>query len=130
MLHKILEQYPNDVQVTAMVRGEDKASRLVSKYPQVQTVVGEMGDADKIEAASREADIVINMAPDITHSKGISAAIRGLKARAEAGSPKSYYIHTSGASLIWDEPEGHKDARWWDDIADIKELSAKGESHT
>lgn len=130
VLHKILEQYPSDVQIKVMARGEDKASRLVAKYPQVQTVIGDMSDEDKIEAASREADIVINAAPDITHSKAIAAVIRGLKARAESGSPKSYYIHTSGASLIWDDPEGHKDARCWDDIADIKELSEKGEAHT
>lgn len=130
VLHRVLEQHPDDVQVRVMVRGEDKASRLVSKYPQVQTVIGDMGDEDKIEAASREADIVINSAPDITHSKAIAAVIRGLKARADSGSPRPYYVHTSGASLIWDEPEGYKEARWWDDITDIKELSEKSEKHT
>lgn len=39
-------------------------------------------------------------------------------------------MHTSGASLIWDEPEGLKEARLWDDVADIDELSALKEKHT
>lgn len=136
VLHRLLEQHPGGgVQVKVMVRSADKASRLAAKYPQVQTVVGDMGDHDTIEAASRDADVVVNTAPDITHGPAIAAVIRGLKARGAAGSDGSqgrrpYYIHTSGASLIWDEPEGHKDARWWDDIADIKELSEKSEKHT
>ncbi|TQN74108.1 hypothetical protein CSHISOI_01305 [Colletotrichum shisoi] len=40
-------------------------------------------------------------------------------------------IHTSGASLIWDEPTGSKDARWWDDIIDIQDICAfEGAAHT
>ncbi|KUI56749.1 hypothetical protein VP1G_04069 [Cytospora mali] len=131
ILHKLLEQYPSDdLQVNVLVRSEDKASRLVSRYPRVQTVIGDLGDYDKIETASRDADIVISTAPDITHDAGIRAIIRGLKARAASGSPRPYYIQTSGASLIWDEPEGSKDARWWDDIADVAELSSKEDKHT
>ncbi|ROV89480.1 hypothetical protein VPNG_10159 [Cytospora leucostoma] len=131
VLHKLLEQHPEGVQVKVLVRSEDKASRLVAKYPQVQTVIGDLGNHDIIEAASREADIVINTGPDITHGGAIEAALRGLKARSDTGSsPTPYYIQTSGASLIWDEPEGNSEARWWDDVDDIMELSTKGESHT
>lgn len=41
-----------------------------------------------------------------------------------AHSAKGYYIHTSGASIIWDEPEGSREARTWDDVADIWDLTA------
>lgn len=132
MLHKILDQHADDEQVKVLVRGEDKASRLVSKYPQVKTVLGGLEDYKIIEEASSEADIVINAGPDITHDEGIKAIFRGLKSRtgASAVSQKPFYIHTSGASLIWDEPEGVNKARWWDDIDDIQELSALEEKHT
>lgn len=93
----------------------------------MQTLVGNMNELDKVEAASREADLVINTSPDITHDDGIKAILKGLEAR---GEKKGYYIHTSGASLIWDEPTGSSEATLWDDIADIAELSSLNEKYT
>lgn len=133
MLHKLLEQHPeDDLQVTVLVQSEAKGSRLVARYPRVQTVVGNMGEYDKVEAASRDADLVINTSPDITHDDGIRAILRGLQQRPPpaASSPRGYYIHTSGASLIWDDPEGSPDARWWDDMADLGDLRGLKEKHT
>lgn len=133
MLHKLLEQRAQDVaskdlQINVLVRSEEKAARLREKYPSVQTLVGDMKDYDKVEAASRESDLVINTSPDITHDDGIKAILRGLEARKSETKP--YYIHTSGASLIWDEPTGTDDARLWDDVADIAELSSLNERYT
>ncbi|KAK7934913.1 hypothetical protein PG985_000408 [Apiospora marii] len=119
VLHKVVEKHPN-ASVIVLVRDDRKAERLVSKYPQVKPLIGDLESFDLIEAASREADIVINAAPDITHDKAIESAINGLAAR----STKGYYIHTSGASIIWDEPEGSPEARTWDDVADIQDLTA------
>lgn len=100
----------------------------MSKYPRVQILVGNIGEYDKIEAGCRGADVVINTSPDITHDDGIRAMLRGL---GQHQSPhKPYYIHTSGASLIWDEPKGSAEARWWDDVADVAELSSLEEAHT
>lgn len=140
VLHKLLEQHAEaatsqQLQVKVLARSEDKAARLREKYPVVQTLVGDMGDYAKVEAASRESDMVINVSPDITHDDGIRAVLRGLHARAEktsapASAPKPYYIHTSGASLIWDEPTGNPDARLWDDEADIAELSSMHDRYT
>lgn len=127
VLHKLLEQHPEeDLRIKLLVRSEEKSNRLIEKYPRVQTVIGDMGEYAKIEAAARDADIVINTAPDISHDDGIKAILAGLTSRPH----KPYYVHTSGASLIWDEPEGLKDARLWDDIADIGELSGLKEKHT
>lgn len=133
VLHKILEQHAaGDVQVKVVVRSEEKGSRLVAKYPQVQTVLGDLGDYKIIEEASSQADIVINAGPDITHNEGIKAILRGLNTRKAAvgASQTPFYIHTSGASLIWDEPEGVNGSRWWDDLTDVPELSALEEKHT
>lgn len=110
------------------MRDELKAARLVKKYPRIETVIGDAGSLEILEQSSQVADIVINTSPDITHDTGILTILNGLKRH--TGS-KPYYIHTSGASLIWDEPTGSKDARTWDDISDIKEIAAfKGEAHT
>lgn len=92
----------------------------------MDTLIGDMGDYDKVESASAESDLVINTSPDITHDNGIQAILRGLKKR----SSKAYYIHTSGASLIWDEPTGASEARLWDDVADVGELSSLNEKYT
>ncbi|KAL0943387.1 nucleoside-diphosphate-sugar epimerase [Colletotrichum truncatum] len=127
VLDQLLQKHA-DAKVKALVRDEGKAARLAAKYPQVECVVGDTGNLEVLENCSKAADIVINTSPDITHDAGIKAILTGLKAR---DGVKPYYIHTSGASLIWDEPTGSKDARWWDDIADIGDICAfKGEAHT
>lgn len=126
MLDQFVEEYP-EATVKVLVRDEPKASRLVAKYPRVQPIIGELGSLEVLEAASREAQIVINTAPDITHDASIRSILHGLK-NSDTGDattkPKTYYIHTSGASLIWDEPRGSPTARHWDDIADVAEISA------
>lgn len=85
-----------------------------------------MSEHDKVEAACRDADIVVNTAPDISHDEDIKAILRGLAGRAK----KPFYIHNSGASLIWDEPEGNKDAHLWDDIVDVEKLITLNVGHT
>lgn len=123
----MLDQHTEEsLQIKVLVRSEEKGARLVEKYPRVQTIVGHIEEYEKLEAVVREADIVINTAPDLSHDDGIKAILSGLSGR----SSKPYYIHTAGASLIWDEPEGLKDARLWDDIADIGEMSTFKAKHT
>ncbi|ETS85655.1 hypothetical protein PFICI_03680 [Pestalotiopsis fici W106-1] len=128
VLDQLLQKYA-DAKVKALVRDEAKGSRLVAKYPSVEVIVGTTTDLELLEKASKEADIVVNTSPDITHDAGIKAILSGLKAR--GGPNKPYYIHTSGASLIWDEPTGSKDAHWWDDITDVQDIIGfKGEAYT
>lgn len=130
MLHKLLERHAeDDLHVTVLVQSEAKGSRLASKYPRVRTIVGNMGECDKVEAACRGADVVVNTSPDITHDDGIRAVLRGL-GRGRRSPRRPYYVHTSGASLVWDEPRGSPDARWWDDVADAGRLRGFEERHT
>ncbi|OHE93141.1 hypothetical protein CORC01_11553 [Colletotrichum orchidophilum] len=126
-----LAQKHENAKIKVLVRDEAKAARLVKVYPQVKTIIGDAGDLEILKKCSQVADIVINTAPDITHDEGIRAILAGLKSRGASCGSKPYYIHTSGASLIWDEPAGSKDARRWDDITDIGDICAfKGEAHT
>lgn len=137
VLDKLLAQHAaavasGDLQVRVLARSEDKAARLRDQYPTapVQTLVGDLADYALLRAASRDADVVVNAAPDITHDDGIRAVLAGLEERRTEKQKPAYYIHTSGASLIWDEPAGAADARLWDDVADVAELSALEEKHT
>jgi len=79
-----------------------------------------------LESTSKDAGIVINCAPDITHDASIAAILRGLKSRSERG----FYMHTSGAALIWDEPDGKSSAKIWDDVADIEALTSMPDDTT
>lgn len=95
--------------------------------------MGDLNAHATLQAATAAADIVINTAPDISHDADIRAILTGLTAgRSPCSSssspspPPRYYIHTSGASLLWDEPTGLPDARAepWDDIADQATIAA------
>ncbi|OCL12012.1 NAD(P)-binding protein [Glonium stellatum] len=126
VLDAICTTYP-EVELTALVRDEQKANRLVSKYPYVIPVIGGLNSLELLKSASESADIVINAGPDITHDAGIAAIIKGLENRSEKG----YYIHTSGGALIWDEPDGSKPGtKIWDDVADIDEITSMPEYRT
>lgn len=121
MLDLLYTEHPLS-EFEVLVRSEDKANRLRAKYPRVQTVIGDLKDYASLEAGAGKADIVINAAPDITHDKGISAILRGLTSSSR--DRKGYYIHTSGASCTYEDPEPGREPRVWDDIADIDELLA------
>lgn len=72
---------------------------------------------DSAKAEFRSTDT----APDVTHEAGISAILRGLERKKTRG----YYIQTSGAALIWDEPGGSKlGTRIWDDVKDIEAITS------
>lgn len=118
-----------DTLVKALIRTSEQSRQLTAKYPSVQCIIGDLDSLTVIEGACSEADIVINFAPDITHDDGIQAILRGLKG---AIGRKRYYIHTSGAYLVIDTTEsgGLKDARVWDDVADIEELISMPNSVT
>ncbi|KAH7018048.1 uncharacterized protein B0I36DRAFT_368099 [Microdochium trichocladiopsis] len=123
------DKFTKDLQIRALVRDSDKATRLQDKFPKVKNlecVVGDLKTLDVLEREAEAADIVINTAPDITHDDGINAVLDGLS----AGPSKAYYIHTAGASLIWDEPTGNPEAREWDDIADLEDIKKLDVAHT
>lgn len=57
---------------------------------------------------------------DCDHKGSAHAIIRGIEKRGGG-----YLIHTSGAGLLFDEPNGSiLNEKVWDDIADLEELSS------
>ncbi|CAJ2504864.1 Uu.00g122580.m01.CDS01 [Anthostomella pinea] len=115
-----LQTKHSDVPVKVLVRSEPKATRLRTKYPRVQTVLGDLSTWDVVKAECRRADIVLNCAPDITHESSIKAAVDSM---CEPGrKQKGFFVQTTGASNLYDEPTGSPEARTWDDMDDIKEI--------
>ena len=56
-LFSIVQAHP-DWEITALVRNEDKAAQVRSKYPKVKILKGDLDSADLIEGAVADADIV------------------------------------------------------------------------
>lgn len=98
VLDALLREFDQDIKVQALVRSQDQAARLTAQYPTVSCIIGRTEDLDVVEQLSRDANIVINCAPDITHEADIKAMLKGLSSRAPDN--KGYYIHTAGATLV------------------------------
>ncbi|ROT41604.1 hypothetical protein SODALDRAFT_331358 [Sodiomyces alkalinus F11] len=97
--------------ITVLVRGEDRAAKLASKYgPAIKTqTFDSLDETDKIQAIAASHDIVINAGTGF-HPGSAEALIRGLGERkasqASSSSPSAptWMIHTSGVSNIADRP--------------------------
>ncbi|KAM3072093.1 hypothetical protein ACMFMG_008555 [Clarireedia jacksonii] len=124
VLELLYGKYP-DVKIRALVRDEEKGETLRGKYRRVETVLGDNGSLDVLEREAKEADVVLNTGPDVRQDAAIAALLRGLSNRTS----KPYYIHTSGAALIWDEPNGKPNPKIWDDVEDIQEMQSLPSSY-
>ncbi|QRV79625.1 NAD(P)H-binding family protein [Ceratobasidium sp. AG-Ba] len=106
--------------ITALVRKDQDIETLEALG--VKTIKGSFTDVDKIEEASREADIVYNAA-DADDMSLNNAVLRGLKSKKDRG----VLIQTSGTGLLSDNyngeltPEGSKvwNVSRFDDIKGI-----------
>ncbi|KAK8848568.1 nucleoside-diphosphate-sugar epimerase [Apiospora arundinis] len=109
------------VQITALVRDKGRAERLETAFEGIQTVLGDLGDVDLIEAQSAASSIVINATPDWLPESpsAIQGALRGLSSRPNRG----FYIQTSGAFLVGEKGNGNRESQTiWDDIEDIEQI--------
>ncbi|KAF7943153.1 hypothetical protein EAE96_011095 [Botrytis aclada] len=120
VLDLIYPKYP-DVHIKVLVRDEKKGKILVGKYPRVTFVVGDLTCLDILTREAKEADIVINTGPDVKQDVAISTILEGLANH----SPKAYYIHTAGGSLLWDSPGNSQvEPKIFDDVHDIQALKS------
>ncbi|KAF7912509.1 uncharacterized protein EAF01_001530 [Botrytis porri] len=120
VLDLIYPKYP-DVHIKALVRDEKKGKILVGKYPRVTFVVGDLTSLDLLTREAKEADVVVNTGPDVKQDTAISAILEGLANH----SPKAYYIHTAGRSLLWNSPgSSQAEPKIFDDVVDIQALKS------
>lgn len=78
-----------------------------------------LDDLDAVQQAASEHDIVINTA-SASHDKSAVAIIQGLAERKQRTGGAVHYIHTSGTSILADQPISGKkvDVRIYSDEAD------------
>lgn len=58
----IAEAYP-DSSITLLVRNEKRAEPIRAKYPKMKFAYGSLDDADVVEKAAAEADVVVRECP-------------------------------------------------------------------
>lgn len=112
-----------EFEVTALIRNPDKATKLVGKYPNVKTVIGDLDSSSLIESEAKKADIVLHFA-DCDHVGSAKAIVAGM-----SNNPKtSYLIHTSGVAILpnLNTEEFGKAAtdKIYDDVRDVKEITS------
>ncbi|KAH9944977.1 NAD(P)-binding protein [Epithele typhae] len=90
--------------ITALVRSETKGKVLQEKFG-VRPLVGSLQDADKITAASENANVVINTA-DCDDLPSAEAILAGMKARHDKTGEVPVLIHTSGTAMLIDDARG------------------------
>ncbi|RMZ78655.1 hypothetical protein DV738_g3724, partial [Chaetothyriales sp. CBS 135597] len=103
VLYALVEKHP-DWEITALVRNEDKGSKVTAAFPKVKLVYGTNESAgDAIEAEVAKADIVYHFAGSADDVPGTTAIIKGLQRKKSnnnsEGTP-AFYIHTSGTGIL------------------------------
>ncbi|KAI9807800.1 MAG: hypothetical protein M1825_005105 [Sarcosagium campestre] len=95
-LATIAKEHP-EYQITALVRNSDKGAQVASRFPKIQLVYGDLDSVEVIEAAARNADIVLDTA-NADHVASADAIAAGLAAHPP--SSPSFWIHTSGTGIL------------------------------
>lgn len=96
VLYRVINDFP-EASVTALVRTEEKAKAVKSKFPTVSTVLGDLSSFDVLEKEYDAADVVITAA-NVDDEPSAEAL-----AKVARNKTKPFYIlHTSGTSVLSD----------------------------
>lgn len=58
ILHSLVKTFPH-LEVTALVRNEEKAAKITAAHPDVKIAIGDFNSKEVIERAAEESNIVI-----------------------------------------------------------------------
>ncbi|KAI0789837.1 hypothetical protein C8Q75DRAFT_762665 [Abortiporus biennis] len=94
----------NDFEITAIVRSQEKAAILQSKF-RVKSVVGSTAELENLENLCANAHIVFSCA-ESDNVEAMQAILRGLKKRKENTGETPILIHTSGTGELTDDAKG------------------------
>ncbi|KAJ5462922.1 hypothetical protein N7475_007866 [Penicillium sp. IBT 31633x] len=125
-LFAIASAHP-DWEFSALVRSEEKAKQVTSKFPQIRTVIGDLDSSKLIEEEVKNADIVFSFA-DCDHVAAAQAIAKG----AQHHTPERplWLIHTSGTGILTVEDqragtygiERPKQYNDWDGVGELVNL--------
>ncbi|EPS34760.1 hypothetical protein PDE_09724 [Penicillium oxalicum 114-2] len=123
VLHTIVKAHP-DWEITALVRTQEKADLVSSKYPNIRIIQGDLDSVELIEDQAKNAHIVFNCA-NCDHVASAEAIARG--ARHHTADQPLWLIHTSGTGILTIEDKragtmGIERPKKYDDWEGISEM--------
>jgi hypothetical protein len=61
-LHDVSKKHP-EYQIQGLVRTEEQQKKIASKYPSIQTVIGDLDSADVLNSEAAKADVILRTHP-------------------------------------------------------------------
>lgn len=97
--HAAIAKAHPDWDITLLIRNEERGKPIKEAYPKTKFVYGTLDDAEVVQKAAAEADIVIHTADSSDNEAGAKNIAKGLADGHSAEKP-GYWIHTSGTSIL------------------------------
>ncbi|KAI1077418.1 NAD(P)-binding protein [Whalleya microplaca] len=97
-LYALSQSHP-EYEFTLLVRNEERGALVAAAYPNARLVYGTLDDAEVIEKAAAEADVVVHTADSADNQPSARAIAKGLSAGHTAAKP-GYWIHVCGTGLL------------------------------
>ncbi|KAF6826684.1 hypothetical protein CPLU01_09539 [Colletotrichum plurivorum] len=125
-LYQLHQKYP-DFEYALLVRTEDKAKKILEKYPKARIVIGGLDDSETLEKEAAWADIVLHTADSSDHAGAAKAIAKGL-AQGHSLSRPGFWLHTGGTGILtYFDSEvkkvfGEKDEKVFNDYDGVEEL--------
>ncbi|KAK2027499.1 NAD(P)-binding protein [Colletotrichum zoysiae] len=125
-LYHLYQKHP-EFEYALLVRSEDKANKVVEKYPTARIVLGGLDDSETLEREAAWADVVIHTADSSDHAGAATAISKGL-VRGHSASRPGFWLHTGGTGILtYFDSEvrkvfGEPDDKVFDDYEGVGEL--------
>ncbi|CAG8953949.1 hypothetical protein HYFRA_00010910 [Hymenoscyphus fraxineus] len=126
---RMIEKHP-DWDVVALVRTSAQKDVVLSKWPKIRAVIGDLDNRDLLIQESSKADVILQLASS-DHVKGALAVVEGASLKKpEPG----HVIHISGTGMLHEVPNGFgqpSDKVYHDivDLAEVTSLPEEGHIH-
>ncbi|KAK4223580.1 hypothetical protein QBC38DRAFT_512307 [Podospora fimiseda] len=106
------------IRITALVRSNDDLRHLNDRYNgRADPLLISLNDTSSLIDQASKTQIIINCAPDVPNTSGISTLLSSLSTTPH---PHKFYIATSGAARIWSSPDPSTPGdKIWDDLIDL-----------
>ncbi|KIW94175.1 uncharacterized protein Z519_05491 [Cladophialophora bantiana CBS 173.52] len=112
-----------------MVRNQAQYDAVLAAFPTITLVLGDLGAHDTLREQCLAADIIVNCATS-DDLPAITTIVSSLQTSGRRAQPV-YFIHTSGAGIIDDVPNGYgsPSPNLFDDIEDIHTITSWPDTH-
>lgn len=132
LLYLLAKTHP-EYAITCLVRTQENADKVRSKYPDVRCVLGSNDSDEVIQSEVEKADLIIRksgacsavlMCADTAISTDDIPSITSISTALKKEKTKGFYIHTSGCGMLCYKalPNAERYGKMYDDIDDLEDL--------